>query len=442
MIKKMRYQFILVTMASISFIFILILSVINISMTMSSRRQGYSLLYRVADMQMQAKAASPAFMPPKSPPVMEMQAEPPTSPALPAALNKFDIFRSFSVLYGDDGELLDIFYDEHSEMDEESIAALADKVMSKQNAETKGNISKYLYLIRNVPGGIQIFFLDYSLEKEISQRLFRTCLWIGFIGIFFIFLLVVFLSRWIVRPVQSAFDSQKQFIADASHELKTPLTIITANAEVLAGSIGGNKWLENIISQSGRMDKLIKSLLDLARLDSHAQFPGLAFSSFDMGKTVNNAALSFKSLAYEQEKTFHIDIADNIPFYGNEESIRQLVTLLLDNAFKFSNSKGIISLCLAQQDEDKILTVENSGKGIPKEEQQRIFQRFYRSDASRNRESGGYGLGLSIAASIVQMHHGKIDIQSDGSSYARFVVIFKKPGTSFQTRHRIHHPRV
>ncbi|MDE7015154.1 MAG: winged helix-turn-helix domain-containing protein, partial [Kineothrix sp.] len=276
MIKKMRYQFILVTMASISFIFILILSVINISMTMSSRRQGYSLLYRVADMQMQAKAASPAFMPPKSPPVMEMQAEPPTSPALPAALNKFDIFRSFSVLYGDDGELLDIFYDEHSEMDEESIAALADKVMSKQNAETKGNISKYLYLIRNVPGDIQIFFLDYSLEKEISQRLFRTCLWIGFIGIFFIFLLVIFLSRWIVRPVQSAFDSQKQFIADASHELKTPLTIITANAEVLAGSIGGNKWLENIISQSGRIDKLIKSLLDLARLDSHAQFPGLA----------------------------------------------------------------------------------------------------------------------------------------------------------------------
>lgn len=422
MIKKMRYQFILVTMAAMSFIFILILCVINMSMTFASRNQGYSLLYRLADMPKEKEAVrmdrnfyNEKHKPEDSPDNSGNPSVPPSSP-----VGGFDAFRSFSVYINTGGEIEDIYYNENSGLDEDTIRSLAETIIEKKNPSEKGVSSKYLYIIKQKDAGQQIFFLDYSLEKSISLRLFWTCLFIGLIGILFIFLLVVFLSRWIVKPVQDAFTRQKQFIADASHELKTPLTIITTNAEVLSGSIGGNKWLNHILAQTARMSALIKNLLELAKLDSYDQ--SMDFLDFDMSKAVLNAALSFESLAFEYGKKYEIDIAEHITLHGNENSIRQLTTILLDNAFKYSDGKGTVSIRLHRHGEKKILTVENTGKGISAEEQKRIFERFYRSDASRSRESGGYGLGLSIASSISEIHKGHISVKSDEDSYTRFTV--------------------
>lgn len=166
------------------------------------------------------------------------------------------------------------------------------------------------------------------------------------------------------------------------------------------------------------MGILIKNLLELAKLDSYSGNDN--FSDFDMSKAVNNSALSFESLAYEYGKRYEIDIEEGINLYGNESTIRQLTTILLDNAFKYSNAKGLISISLKQQREKKILTVENTVFGIPKEDKKRIFERFYRSDSSRSRESGGYGLGLAIAATIVKVHKGHISVKSDKISYTRF----------------------
>ena len=378
MIKKMRYQFILVTMASISFIFILILTVINISMTLSSRKQGYDLLYHMAEIHQNQNPSAqdkgnPHNTPPRNP------------------VDGFDRFRSFSVLYDADGNISEIFYNENSDLAEDTIRQLAAEIDLQETPNEKGVLSKYLYIIKERGTNKQIFFLDYSMEKEISLRLFWTCLYIGLIGMVFIFLLVVILSKWIVTPVQTAFDKQKQFIADASHELKTPLTIITANAEVLAGTVKDNKWLNHILAQTRRMNFLIKNLLELAKLDS-CDIPH-ELMDFDMSQCVKNAALSFESLAFEYGKTYEIDICNNIYMYGNESAIRQLTTILLDNAFKYSEEKGSISIHLCQQGDKRILTVQNSGNIIPKQEQKRIFERFYRSDSSRSRETGGYGLG-------------------------------------------------
>ncbi len=247
------------------------------------------------------------------------------------------------------------------------------------------------------------------------------CLWVGLAGMLIILIPVIFLSRWIAKPVQLAFDKQKQFIADASHELKTPLTIITTNAEVLENTLPDNKWLHYILEQSKRMKVLIDNLLDLARLDSGNE--KAFFQSFDLSKTVRKAALSFESLAYEYEKNYIWEIADGLSLYGNEENIKQLVTILLDNAFKYSNAKGCIAISLTQSAEKKQLLVHNTGKGIDIKDQKHIFERFYRIDSSRSRQSGGYGLGLSIAESIVKNHKGQISVKSDGKSYTDFCIL-------------------
>ena len=289
------------------------------------------------------------------------------------------------------------------------------------NPKEKGEISDYLYLYIPSEEGVSIYFLDYGPEREMSMQLWRMCLWVGLAGMMIILIPVIFLSRWIAKPVQLAFDKQKQFIADASHELKTPLTIITTNAEVLENTLPDNKWLHYILEQSKRMKVLINNLLDLARLDSGNE--KAFFQSFDLSKTVRKAALSFESLAYEYEKNYIWEIADGLSLYGNEENIKQLVTILLDNAFKYSNAKGYIAISLTQSAEKKQLLIHNTGKGIDIKDQKRIFERFYRIDSSRSRQSGGYALGLSIAESIVKNHKGQISVKSDGKSYTDFCIL-------------------
>ena len=203
--------------------------------------------------------------------------------------------------------------------------------------------------------------------------------------------------------------------------MKTPLTIITTNAEVLENTLPDNKWLNYILEQSGRMKILINSLLDLARLDSGNE--RTSFHSFDLSKTVRKTALSFESLAYEHEKKYVQDIANGLSFYGNEENIKQLVTILLDNAFKYSDPNGRITITLTQSAEKKRLLVHNTGKGIDIKDQKHIFERFYRIDNSRSRQSGGYGLGLAIAQSIVEKHNGHIGVKSDGQNFTEFWVL-------------------
>lgn len=426
MIRKLRCRFIFITMACIGFLFALILCVINISMTISSRNQGYALLYRLADSfpdgergpELQEKERENRISGGSPDDVDRGQSRTERKGAHPREpVGGFDAFRSFSVLCRAGNEITEISFHENSGFTEQEIRALAEKVTA--DPKERGVLSKYLYIMQEEEEGTRIYFLDYSMEKALSLRLFWTCLWIGLVGFLFILLIVFFLSRWVALPVQTAFEKQKQFIADASHELKTPLTIISANAEVLSGSLGDNKWLRHILSQTGRMNTLIRELLELARLDSGKET--MDFLAFDMSTAVKNAALSFESMAYEYGKNYQMDIADGILLTGNENGIRQLTTILLDNAFKYSENGGSVSICLARHGEKKILTVENTGKDIPGEDQARIFERFYRSDSSRSRESGGYGLGLSIAASIVQAHRGHIQVKS-GGQVTRFTV--------------------
>lgn len=423
MIQKLRRRFIFITMACISFIFILILLVLNISMTLTSRRQGYALLSDYADRQAAFSAVENTDYGDRKPDLdfTNLSNEfPRGEPMRPGRKNDwFNDMRIFSVIYQKDGSISDIRLGENPNLTEEMVKEMAEKILD--HPKVRGIISGYLYVHQITNGEVHIYFLDYAPEKSMSMQLFKICLWIGLAGIIVIFVPVIFLAHWVTSPVQLAFDKQKQFIADASHELKTPLTIITANAEVLENSLSGNKWLSHILEQSDRMKSLINSLLTLAKLD--ACLEAQDFLSFDLSKAVRNAALSFESLAFEYGKNYEMKIEDGISLSGNESSIRQLTTILLDNAFKYSDESGSISIHLSAHGDKKELIIRNTGKGIAQPDQERIFERFYRSDASRSRESGGYGLGLAIAQSIVTAHKGQISVKSDETSYTAFHVL-------------------
>ena len=454
MIRKLRIKFIAVTMASIGCLFLLILLVINLFMNLSSRQQGYRTL---EDFAQQISSPAPEFdktmdspdmlspdaddaqnippsdtdddlntLPPDTDGTPELSQ--PTAHSHPAPeQGSPDAFRIFSVVCDSDGNISKFNYNHDTDLTEDTIQSLFSSVSKKGLSEDKTHgvvQTRYLYLSQHTGDTWTVYFLDYSVEHSMVYRLFWLCLLVGMIGMCLLFAAVFFLSGWIVKPVERTFENQKNFIADASHELKTPLTIINANAEVLQNSLGENKWLQHILEQTNRMNLLIRDLLDLARLDSAPK--AIAFSDFDFSRAVTASALSFESLAFETHKTYRIEIADGVHCTGNEGAIRQLVTILLDNAFKYSEAGAQITISLSRKGDKKILSVLNTGRGISKEDQKHIFERFYRSDNSRSRESGstgGYGLGLAIAASIVSSHSGQISVKSDEVSYTQITAV-------------------
>lgn len=410
MIQKLQRRFIFITMASISLIFLLILLVLNLSVSHSAQMQGYGIL----DQYEEQTHNQPQKHPDSGKPFPK---NPETPPEAERNMNWFNHMRISYIFFDAEGNILDS-YTGNPEMTLEMLSDMADK--SLENPKERGRQAEYLYLLRKDDTMTRIYFLDYAPEKNMSMQLYKNCFWIGLLGIAVILIPVILLSRWVTKPVKLSFEKQKQFIADASHELKTPLTIITTNAEVLQPSLPGNKWLNHILEQTGRMKDLINNLLELARLDDYSVKQ--EFLTFDMSRAVKNAALSFESLAYEYQKTYQIEISPSLTLHGNETSIRQLVTILLDNAFKYSDEHGTILIRLSSHGEKKELLVHNTGNGIPVKEQQHIFERFYRNDTSRSRKSGGYGLGLSIAEAIVKTHKGHIRVKSDGKTYTDFIV--------------------
>ena len=228
------------------------------------------------------------------------------------------------------------------------------------------------------------------------------------------------LTAWIIRPVQQSFDRQKQFIADASHELKTPLSVIMAYSEMLEEDPGHTSWLRSIRSEADRMNTLIMDLLRLASSEQEEQMP---LQSGDLSRTVELAALTFEGKAYESGVTLECDIAPGIMLDMHENSIRQLVEILLDNAVKHSDSGETVSLVLKKQRGRPELTVTNRGDGIPAGEEEKIFERFYRSDTARDRSEGRFGLGLAIAKNIVRTHKGTITAAS-ADGFTTFTVRF------------------
>lgn len=255
--------------------------------------------------------------------------------------------------------------------------------------------------------------------QQATLFLIISCI-VALVTLICVFILVSVFSKKAINPIIESMQKQKQFITDAGHEIKTPLAIISANADVLELTSGKNEWITSIRNQSNRLDRLVKNLLMLSKMNENLD---LVFSDFDLSKVAVEITKSFQVIAEKQNKKLLMDVQSSVMLKGEENGIRQLISTLVDNAIKYSNDNGTIKISLRSIKKSIKIEVYNTVDSIDKENLNKLFDRFYRSDSSRSRETGGYGIGLSIAKSIVEIHRGKIFAKSEDGKSICFTVL-------------------
>ncbi len=404
MIVKLRRKFILILMSVVSLILLLVflsmlLSTWNNTKNMSENmlRQAIAMAHATQGMPPRGGewAGGPDILPPKG--------------RLPVLVAELDPNGNIIIL---DNQL---YY-----MEGEEVAAAVDAALREKRLGgilTKSNL-RYL----KSQDDSCVALTDASFEQEILNRLVLHCLLIGTGALLAFFFVSLHLSRWAVRPVELSWQRQRQFVADASHELKTPLTVILSNAEMLKGGRDSNqetdaRRLEHIHAEALRMKGLVESLLTLAKADSLEE--ARVFAPVNFSLLLTKSLLTFEPLVYDEGKTLTWKAEENLTVSGDEERLGQLVSILLDNARKYAKPTGTIAVTLRVGERGSLLlTVFNQGDPIPKEELQQIFLRFYRVDKARSGE-GSFGLGLSIARIIVSDYGGKIWAESgeEGNSF-------------------------
>lgn len=306
----------------------------------------------------------------------------------------------------------------NDDMTEETAQSYITQILSHK--EKSGTADNYSFCTEKKSNGTVMVFTDRTAEINIMNKLKRTTVIVGVISIVFLSVGAYFISGLIVRPLKDAFEKQKQFISDASHELKTPLTVISANADVLSGEIGDNKWLNYIQDQAERMNVLVNDLLSLTRLENKSN--NFIQTEFNLSQAIINTALPFECQAFESNKNFVLNIDENISVCGSEQHIKQMAGIFIDNALKYSKDGGTVRVSLTREDGRTVFSVYNTGTGVKEEDKYKIFERFYRSDESRNRSTGGYGLGLAIAKSIIDKHKFRIEVENEEGRSICFIV--------------------
>ena len=291
------------------------------------------------------------------------------------------------------------------------------KISKKTSQE--GFIGNYIYRIRKVGNnGKEITLIENADAITRLKLTILIAIVVGLLGIMLVYIIAKKISKTIVKPVEESFEKQKQFISDASHELKTPLAVIEANADVLQEKTGENKWLTYIQNEVQSMNKLVNDLLTLSRMEKN---DNVHYQKFDLSKEVQMSVAVFESMIYEKGIKLETNIDEDISFNGDKEDIKHIISIVLDNAIKHTKEKGKIVVNTIKENSDVMIEIKNQGEPIPEEEQEKIFERFYRIDKARNRNEKRYGLGLAIAKGIVDKYKGTIKASSkDG--FTSFVV--------------------
>lgn len=326
--------------------------------------------------------------------------------------------RYFTVSLSSDGAVASVNTGKIAAVDTASAITYAQAVLA--GGKTAGFTDAYRYTVQTTESGTQVIFLDCRRSLDSFRTLCTTGCGVSAVMFASVFVLVALLSGRVLKPFAESYEKQKQFITDAGHELKTPLTIIDADAEVLQMDLGENEWLADIQSQTHRLAELTNALILLSRMEE-AQ-PRLQSVAFPLSDAVEETAQSFQALAVTQGKTLTLAVQPLLTLTGDEGAIRRLVTILLDNAVKYTPAQGEIRLALEQQKNAVRLTVWNTAQAVDPAQLERLFDRFYRADASRSSQTGGYGLGLAIAAAIVRAHRGKISAATDDGRSLRITV--------------------
>lgn len=323
--------------------------------------------------------------------------------------------RYFSVLLGDDGTVIRVDTSRIASVDSNQAADYAMAV--EQRSTEKGFYEQFRYIKSYETTGVRISFLDCGRKLDAYHNFLFISIMMASAGFLVVFFVIVFFSGKFIRPIAESYEKQKHFITDAGHEIKTPLTIIRANTDLLEMDIGSNESLDEIRRQAKRLTGLTNDLVSLARMEESER--AMPMIEFPVSEVVQEAAAPFQAPALSQNKQLVCSIRPLLSMKGNDQAVSQLVSLLLDNALKYSPEGGVISLQLARQGKHLVLSVSNpTAAEIRPDQLSHVFDRFYRSDPSRNSQTGGHGIGLSIAKAIVTAHGGKITAQTkDGHSF-------------------------
>lgn len=316
----------------------------------------------------------------------------------------------YSVALSTDGtDVLEVSNSQTEMYADDELAEIAREIANSGSRD--GMKRNLIYQMADKGDYLLVAFMDNTVMQESMSTLFRYTLLFGGVVILALFFLAVYLARRIVQPLEESYEKQKQFISDAGHELKTPVSVVHANAELLSREIGGNQWLDNIRYENDRMGLLVGQLLELARTEQVAP----QREHLDFSRLVGGEALPFESVAYEKGMPLRCEIKEGLYVRGNDAQLKQLVAILLDNALRHGEKGKETALLLRAERGSAVLSVVNAGDEIPPEQRKQLFERFYRMDAARNGDGQHYGLGLSIAKAIAEGHGGRIRVQcSDG----------------------------
>lgn len=432
MIKTLRRKFIAIAMCSMAAVLFLLIGGINIA--------NYLNINRTADARLDILAENGGHFPHDNAahfsdktfseeisPSSDFPMQPHQTPKAFSKMSKETPFetRFFTVLLHGDGSLASVDTGKIAAVSTQDACDYASFLWQKQSSQ--GYYGHYKYRAVSVPGtrsenNILYIFLDCERELNAFTSFLVSSTAASLLGILSVFALVVFFSGILVKPVAESYEKQKRFITDASHELKTPLAIIDANTEVLEMEQGENEWTTSIHNQVKRLSSLTQKLVFLSRMEEE-NASLMTMLDFSLSDAIEEAAEPFRAVADTAHKTLELNIAQGISYCGDEATLRQLVSLLLDNALKYAPENGHICLTLKESGKNKILTVWNTAEGLTAGKMDILFDRFYRTDASRNSSTGGFGIGLSVAKAIVTAHKGKISAKSEDGKSILFTVV-------------------
>lgn len=409
MINRLRRRFFLIAMTSVTLVIVLMGLSINIINFISINADLTDMLRMIYENQ----GAVPEF--PRWGKVNDTRGGAIT-PETPYST------RYFVICYNENGTLNSVDMRHIAAVTEDNVDTYLSIAMKHGAGFGYTGTYKY-YVVAEKNGKYMAIFLECQQELRAVRIFALLSLLVAVVCIGLVCVLVMFFSKLAIDPAIKSAEKQKQFITDASHELKTPLTVITTSLKVLEMEVGKQTWIDKAQAQADKMRDLVNDLVMLSRLDEER--PALHIAEFNISEAVAETADSFRDFASAQGRTLELEIPPDLQYRGDEYAVRQLVSVLLDNAVKYSNEGGSIRLSLEKARHGVVLKAFNTCTGIDPAELDRIFDRFYRVEKSRSKQTGGFGLGLSIARSIAEVHRGTIRATCPDAQSVLFTVNLK-----------------
>ncbi len=400
MFEKTRRKIVISIMSVLVLLWIGTLGIIYGSSYIEMTKQNRQMLRAHTEMYVLPQSSKNATPPAKPRPDSNHGFNPAFNPESPV----FRLSTFYTVAFDRNGNVIEISNEPPTIHTDTNLEKIARDIIKGE--KTTGTTKNLAFLKSEKDGYTLVAFMDNTVVNESAITLFRYTLLFGGVALIVFFFLSVYLAKKIVKPLEESYHKQKQFISDAGHELKTPISVVSANAELLSRELGDNQWLRNIQHENERMVILVSQLLDLARTENVKP----QTETIDFSRLVAGEVLPFESVAFEKGLTLNSNISNTINVEGDSTQLKQLVSILLDNAIRHSSEQGEITLSLTQEKGIARLSVINKGNEIPPEQRKEIFERFYRIDTVRNSEDKHYGLGLAIAKAITDSHKGTIEV--------------------------------